>query len=155
MSEILPKHECSFPDFTQKCVIDVNFEIASKQLKLNTNTIFATFTSLHNVYKITTKKYKTQSYNETDWCFVEVILAGNLTKEPYAAKASSTYSGYEKSRPAGSKAGPPSYIALTCFLIMQVLKITDISPKHNFSFQNFTQKCANYNNLTIATKQQK
>ena len=84
-----------------------------------------------------------------------MILGGNLTKEPYAAKASSTYSGYEKSRPAGRKAGPPSYIALTCFLIMQALKITDISPKHNFSFQKVTQKSANYTNLTIATKQQK
>ena len=61
LSEILPEQDCSFPDFTQKCVNDLNFKIGTKQRILSANTIFTTFTSLHNVYlMITTNKNKTQ-----------------------------------------------------------------------------------------------
>ena len=47
MSEILPKQDCSFPDFTGTCVNYVNFNIATKQRNLSANTMFTTFTSLH------------------------------------------------------------------------------------------------------------
>ena len=49
MSEIFPEQDCSFPDFTQKCMNYVNFRIATKQRTLNANTTSTTFTSLHPV----------------------------------------------------------------------------------------------------------
>ena len=52
MSEILPKQDCSFPDFTWKCVNYINFKIATKQRNLSANTMFTTFTSWHHVYLI-------------------------------------------------------------------------------------------------------
>ena len=52
MSEILPKQNCSFSDFTRKCVNYVKFRIATKQRNLSANTKFTTFTScLFNNYK--------------------------------------------------------------------------------------------------------
>ena len=59
MSEILPKQDCSVPDFTRKCVNYVNFKIATKQRNLSANTMFTTFTSLHHVYLIITNKKNT------------------------------------------------------------------------------------------------
>ena len=61
MSEILPEQDCSFSDFTQKCVSYVNFKIATKQHKLSA--MFTIFTSLFNVYLIITKK-KTQKESQ-------------------------------------------------------------------------------------------
>ena len=58
MSETLPEQDFSFPYFTQKCVNYLNFKIATKQLKLGTNTMFTTFTSLHRVYLINTETKK-------------------------------------------------------------------------------------------------
>ena len=55
MSEILPEQDCSFSNFTQKCVNYVNFKIAKKQRNLSTNTMFTTFTSLHHVLLKITK----------------------------------------------------------------------------------------------------
>ena len=55
MSETLPEQDCSFPDFTRKCVNYVNFKIATKQRNLSANTMFTTFTSLLHVYLIITK----------------------------------------------------------------------------------------------------
>ena len=63
MSETLPEQDCSFPDFTRKCVNYVNFKIATKQRNLGANMMFTAFTSLHHVYLIittTTKTNKTQ-----------------------------------------------------------------------------------------------
>ena len=64
MSKLLPEQECSFQDFTRKCVNYVNYKIAAKQCDLGANTIFTTFTYLHNVYLITTKKNKTQQQSQ-------------------------------------------------------------------------------------------
>ena len=58
MSEILPEHDCSFPDLTQKCVNYVNLKIATKQRNLSANTMFTTFTSLHHVYLIIKEEKK-------------------------------------------------------------------------------------------------
>ena len=54
MSEILPEQDCSFPDFTRKCVNYVNFKIATKQSNLGANTMFTVFSFLHHVYFIIT-----------------------------------------------------------------------------------------------------
>ena len=58
MSETLPEQDCLFPDFTRECANYVNFEIATKQRTLSANTVFTTFTSLHNVNLIITKTAK-------------------------------------------------------------------------------------------------
>ena len=44
MSETLPKQDCLFQDFTQKCANYANFEIATKQRNSSANTMFTTFT---------------------------------------------------------------------------------------------------------------
>ena len=44
MSEILPEQDCSFPDFTQKCVNYVNFKTALFKCKYNVYSIYI-FTS--------------------------------------------------------------------------------------------------------------
>ena len=72
MSETIPEQDCSFPDFTRKCANYVNFEIATKQRNLSANTMFTTFTSLHHVYLIITKKTKYDTTRVTDRCLVEV-----------------------------------------------------------------------------------
>ena len=64
MSEILPEQDCSFPDFTRKCVNYVNFKIVTKQRNLSANTMFNTFTSLHHVYLIITKRNRTQQESQ-------------------------------------------------------------------------------------------
>ena len=55
MSETLPEQNCLFQDFTGKCANYVNFKIATKQRILSDNTMLTTFTSLNDVYLITTK----------------------------------------------------------------------------------------------------
>ena len=42
MSEILPEQDCSFQEFTRKCVNYVILKIATKQRNLSANTIFTT-----------------------------------------------------------------------------------------------------------------
>ena len=54
MSKNLPEQDCSFPDFTQKCVNYVNFKIETKQRNKDANRMFTTSTSLHHVYLIIT-----------------------------------------------------------------------------------------------------
>ena len=56
------EQDCSFPDFTQKCVIYVNFKIATKQPNLGKNSMFTTFTSLHPVFF---NNYKNKKPNRT------------------------------------------------------------------------------------------
>ena len=61
MFKNLPDQDCSFPDFTQKCVNYVNFKIVTKQSNLSANTMFTNFTSVYHVYLIiTTTKNETQ-----------------------------------------------------------------------------------------------
>ena len=47
MLEMLPKQDCSFPDYTPKCVNYVNLKIV---VNFITNTMFTTFTFLYHVY---------------------------------------------------------------------------------------------------------
>ena len=42
-----------------------------------------------------------------------------------------------------------------CYHPPQTWKMSEILPKLDFSFQNFTQKCVNYANFVIVTKQRK
>ena len=67
MSKTLPGQDCTFPDFTQKCVNYFNFKIATKPCNLGANMMFTAFTSLHHVYLIittTTKTNKTQQESQ-------------------------------------------------------------------------------------------
>jgi len=84
MSEILPEQDCSFPDYTQKCVNYVNFKIATKQRNLSANTMFTTFKSLHHVYLIKPKKNKkTTRVTDRPLCHQEVCLVGHGDKVPH------------------------------------------------------------------------
>ena len=62
-TKTLPQQDCSFPDFTQKCMNYINLKIVTKQRDLSAITMFTIFTSLH-------------------WCLVEVTLPrlGKLTQ---------------------------------------------------------------------------
>ena len=75
MSEILPEQDCSFPDFTQKCVNYVNIKIATKQRNSSANTMFTTFTSLHHVYLIITKKTRSTAEGQ-----VTLPILGKVTQ---------------------------------------------------------------------------
>ena len=62
MSEILPEQDCSFPDFTRKCVNYVHFKIVKQLGILGVNTMFTAFTSLHHVYLIIATTTKNNSH---------------------------------------------------------------------------------------------
>ena len=64
MSVTLPEQDCSFPDFTRKCVNYVNLKIATKQRNLGANTMFTVFTSLHHDYFIITTTTKPNKIQE-------------------------------------------------------------------------------------------
>ena len=74
MTNILPEHDCSFPDFTQNFVNIVNFKIATKPCKLSENTMPI---KKKNIVTVTVTVATV-----TDRCLVEVTAVGNLTVYP-------------------------------------------------------------------------